>query len=60
VAILNWLEQRVERLAHQMGNLVTQIFTEDLLSKPASTHPLAINPTLSEKDSSEPLTSRHA
>lgn len=30
VAILNWLERRVDRLAHQMNNLVTQVFTQDL------------------------------
>ena len=30
VAILNWLERRVDRLAHEMDNLVTQLFTEDL------------------------------
>ncbi|MCG8544911.1 MAG: MotA/TolQ/ExbB proton channel family protein [Alphaproteobacteria bacterium] len=30
VAILNWLERRVDGLAHEMDNLVTQLFTEDL------------------------------
>lgn len=30
VAVLNWLERRVERLAHAMDSLVTQVFTEDL------------------------------
>lgn len=30
VAILNWLERRVERLAHELDNVVTQVFTEDL------------------------------
>jgi biopolymer transport protein ExbB len=30
VAMLNWLEGRVERLAHQMDDLVTQLFTVDL------------------------------
>lgn len=30
VALLNWLERRVDRLAHDMDNLVTQVFTEDL------------------------------
>ena len=30
VAILNWLERRVDRLAHEMDDLVTQIFTADL------------------------------
>lgn len=35
VAMLNWLEGRVERLAHRMDDLVTQLFTEDLSSLPA-------------------------
>ncbi len=30
VAVLNWLERRVDGLAHEMDNLVTQLFTEDL------------------------------
>ncbi len=30
VAILNWLEQRVDGLAHEMDSVVTQVFTEDL------------------------------
>jgi len=30
VAILNWLERRVDRLAHEMDSLVTCVFTEDL------------------------------
>ena len=30
VAILNWLERRVDGLAHEMDNLITQVFTEDL------------------------------
>lgn len=36
VAVLNWLERRVDHLAHEMDNLVTQIFTEDLSSGRAS------------------------
>mgnify|MGYP001583392896 CR=1 FL=1 len=32
VVMLNWLERRVDHLAHDMDNLVTQVFTEDLLS----------------------------
>jgi len=34
VAVLNWLERRVDRLAHEMDSLVTRVFTEDL-SEPA-------------------------
>lgn len=30
VVVLNWLERRVDRAAHEMDNSVTQIFTEDL------------------------------
>jgi biopolymer transport protein ExbB len=30
VAVLSWLERRVDHLAHNMDNLVTQVFTEDL------------------------------
>jgi len=30
VAVLNWLERRVERLAHDMESAVTAVFTEDL------------------------------
>lgn len=30
VAMLNWLERRVDRLAHQMDSIVTRLFTEDL------------------------------
>ena len=30
IALLNWLERRADRLAHEMDNLVTQLFTEDL------------------------------
>jgi biopolymer transport protein ExbB len=29
-AVLSWLERRVDHLAHNMDNLVTQVFTEDL------------------------------
>ncbi len=39
VALLNWLERRVDHLAHDMDNLATQIFTEDLSAvKPAHAH----------------------
>ncbi|WP_421708780.1 MotA/TolQ/ExbB proton channel family protein [Algihabitans sp.] len=30
VALLNWLERRVDRLAHEMDNTVTCVFTDDL------------------------------
>ncbi|MFW2372875.1 MAG: MotA/TolQ/ExbB proton channel family protein [Gammaproteobacteria bacterium] len=30
VAIHNWLERRIDHLAHEMDNMVTQVFTEDL------------------------------
>lgn len=37
VAVLNWLERRVDRLAHEMDNVVTRVFTEDLSGDPVST-----------------------
>lgn len=30
VALLNWLERRVDRLAHEMDSTVTSVFTDDL------------------------------
>ena len=30
VVVLNWLERRVDSLAHEMDSIVTQVFTEDL------------------------------
>jgi biopolymer transport protein ExbB len=30
VVLLNWLERCVDHLAHEMDNLVTQVFTKDL------------------------------
>lgn len=30
IVLLNWLERRVDRLAHEMDDVVTQVFTEDL------------------------------
>ena len=30
VVLLNWLERRVDSLAHEMDSIVTQVFTEDL------------------------------
>ncbi len=30
VAVLNWLERKVDRLAHEMDSVVTRVFTEDL------------------------------
>lgn len=35
VALLSWLERRVERLAHEMESLVTRVFTEDLRGEPS-------------------------
>jgi biopolymer transport protein ExbB len=34
VAILNWLEHLVDSLAHEMDNIVTQVFTVDLSAEP--------------------------
>jgi biopolymer transport protein ExbB len=40
VALLGWLERRVERLAHAMDDVVTRVFTEDL-SPASSPSPVA-------------------
>ena len=37
VALLNWLERRVDHLAHEMDNLVTQVFTQALVPPVADT-----------------------
>ncbi len=34
IVLLNWLERRVDRLAHEMDSVVTQVFTEDLSRGP--------------------------
>ena len=34
VAVLNWLERRMERLAHAMDSHITGLFTEDLAQQP--------------------------
>lgn len=34
VVALNWLERKVDRVAHQMDTVVTQVFTSDLFSDP--------------------------
>jgi biopolymer transport protein ExbB len=47
VVILNWLERRVDRLAHEMDDCVTQIFTQDLsvdLPRTAATAAPATHP----------------
>ena len=41
VAVLGWLERRVDRLAHEMGSIVTRIFTVDLSERTEEEDPLA-------------------
>ena len=48
VAVLGWMERRVERLAHQMSSITTRVFTVDLSEEavktddaPARIHPAA-------------------
>ncbi|SMF19336.1 biopolymer transport protein ExbB [Tistlia consotensis] len=36
IVLLNWLERRVDRLAHEMDDCVTQVFTEDLSFAPVA------------------------
>lgn len=38
VVLCNWFERRVERVAHEMENLVTQVFTPDLSVAPEHGH----------------------
>ena len=38
VVLYNWFERRVERTAHEMENLVTQVFTQDLSLRPEESH----------------------
>jgi len=38
VALLGWLERRVERLAHAMDDVVTRAFTEDLSAESGTDH----------------------
>jgi biopolymer transport protein ExbB len=38
VAVLTWLERRVDRVAHEMDTIVTRVFTEDLSSDPPEDH----------------------
>jgi len=36
VVLLNWLERKVDRLAHEMDTVVTQVFTADLFGDPVA------------------------
>ncbi|RVU33648.1 MotA/TolQ/ExbB proton channel family protein [Hwanghaeella grinnelliae] len=36
VVLLNWLERKVDRLAHEIDTIVTQVFTAELFSDPIS------------------------
>lgn len=38
VAVLTWLERRVDRVAHEMEVIVTRVFTEDLSQDPPEDH----------------------
>ena len=38
VVLCNWFERRVERVAHEMDNMVTQVFTPDLSAVPEQVH----------------------
>lgn len=43
VAVLNWLERQVDHLAHEMDNLVTQVFTQDLSAASDRTMDATVN-----------------
>jgi len=59
VAVLNWLERRVDHLAHEMDNLVTQVFTEDL-SAAAQTEASAMSAPASVTDAAARSRTAHA
>jgi len=44
VAMLNWLERRVDHLAHEMDDVVTQAFTVDLGEGAAAAQPATLSP----------------
>jgi biopolymer transport protein ExbB len=46
VALLNWLEGRVDRVAHRMDDLVTRLFTEDLSTSVPQGHTTGSEPAL--------------
>jgi len=48
VALLNYLERRVDHLAHEMDNLVTQVFTEDLSAETDAAPTPGIAPALAQ------------
>lgn len=58
VALLNWLERRIDHLAHDMDNLVTQVFTQDLSQSAAveksaiqvPERPVLRHPVIAESD----------
>ena len=60
VALLNWLERRVDHLAHDMDNLVTQIFTPDLSEQAVPGDQAAPAKTESQASSSHPSQSDQA
>ncbi|GAA3962957.1 MotA/TolQ/ExbB proton channel family protein [Allohahella marinimesophila] len=62
VALLNWLERRVDHLAHEMDNLVTQVFTEDLSAASEKHQPREQNPadTAQRTDATQPRAPRPA
>jgi biopolymer transport protein ExbB len=43
IIVLNWLERTIESLAHEMDNVVTQVFTVDLQRPPANEMPDEMN-----------------
>ncbi len=56
VALSTWLERRVDHLAHDMDNLVTQVFTEDLSAEARQPNPAAgaAHRTAKPRSASEP------
>jgi biopolymer transport protein ExbB len=54
VALLNWLERRLDHLAHEMDDVVTQAFTVDLVEDP----PAAVAPGDAGASASRPAGAR--
>lgn len=64
VALLNWLERRVDHLAHEMDDLVTRVFTEDLSAasdpQPLTQPPSAVTVSKSNRPQSKAQHSKQA
>jgi biopolymer transport protein ExbB len=60
VAMLNWLERRVDHLAHEMDDVVTQAFTVDLGEAAPASRPAAAPKNTEDMVHAASLATRHA